>query len=261
MGVKFNSRQLLCLFVTVFSLFFISTASSISNHKSLFSIRGGLVPQASDSDGNYYEQFILDYGSTDNKRVAGALRGFLKSGALSAVIEKDPFAQWLNNHIEKGSEPVKGRVKPFYAADFGTKKDLPRGENPKIIIVQRRLEADKDGVLVEPPAAVDVEVREIRNPLLRARCNFAVRYIVPNRVNIINIMEMKKRFSSGIEVETDERGNKRIWEKMEFKPSLLGRMIGKRSKIIRREVLGKGSAIGNVGADNIMSTRKKGVGK
>ena len=215
------------------------------------------MPQARDGDGNYYEQFILDYGSADNKRVAGALRGFLKGGALSAVSESDPFAKWVNNHIETGPEPVKGRLKPFYAADFGSKKDLPRGENPKIIIVKRRLEADKDGVMLAPPLGVDVEVREIKNPFLRVRCNFAVRYIVPNRVNLINILENKKRFSSGVEVDVDDRGNTRIWEKMTFKPSLLGRMVGKKNKVIMREVLGKGSVSRNGDSRNLITQRKK----
>ena len=45
---------------------------------------------------------------------------------------------------------------------------------------------------------VDLEVREIWQPWLRPRCNFAVRYIVPDRVNIIKIMQEKGRFSSEV---------------------------------------------------------------
>lgn len=41
---------------------------------------------------------------------------------------------------------------------------------------------------------MDVEVREIKSPWLKARCNFAVRYIVPNRINILKLMEAKGKF-------------------------------------------------------------------
>jgi hypothetical protein len=36
---------------------------------------------------------------------------------------------------------------------------------------------------------LDVEIRSIWQPWLRWRCNFAVRYIVPDRVNIMRIMQ------------------------------------------------------------------------
>jgi hypothetical protein len=39
------------------------------------------------------------------------------------------------------------------------------------------------------------EVREIKHPWLKSRCNFSVRYIVPNTVGILNIMAQKKRLS------------------------------------------------------------------
>jgi len=68
------------------------------------------------------------------------------------------------------------------------------------VIVQRKLQAKPNGLLAAPNDAseLDVEVREIKNPFLRARCNFAVRYVVPNRVNIIRIMEAKNRFKSEV---------------------------------------------------------------
>ena len=70
------------------------------------------------------------------------------------------------------------------------------------MIVQRKLQAKSNGLLTSPndAADLDVEVREIKNPFLRARCNFAVRYVVPNRVNIIRIMEAKNRFKSEVSI-------------------------------------------------------------
>lgn len=71
----------------------------------------------------------------------------------------------------------------------------------KIVIVQRKLQAKSTGILSTPQdgSDLDVEVREIKNPFLRARCNFAVRYVVPNRVNIIRIMEANNRFKSEVD--------------------------------------------------------------
>ena len=45
---------------------------------------------------------------------------------------------------------------------------------------------------------VDLEVRTIWQPWLRARCNFAVRYVVPNRSNIIKIMQKKGKFNAKV---------------------------------------------------------------
>ena len=70
--------------------------------------------QADEAGGDYYEQFELDYGGADKKRVAGATRGFIRSGKLAGLPESDPFKKWLNQHLEKGAEPVSGRIKPFY---------------------------------------------------------------------------------------------------------------------------------------------------
>ncbi len=205
-------------------------------------LRGGLVPQAEEGgDIDYYDKFKLDYGSDDTKRNAGAMRGFLPSGRLSSLPESDPFLKWWNKHLEDGpSEEINGRLKPFYALDFGDKSELKKGENPKVIVVQRKLQTDKDGVLVPASKDVDVEVRDIWQPWLKCRCNFAVRYVVPNRVNIIKMMEAKGRFTSSLEI--DEEQNKAdaskgaAWAKMTFKPSLKERMVGKTATTVKRKV-------------------------
>lgn len=97
-----------------------AVSSASTNHVALsgpfFELRGGLVPQADETGGDYYEQFELDYGSKDNRRVAGATRGFIRSGKLAGLPESDPFKKWLNQHLEKGSEPISGRIKPFYVS-------------------------------------------------------------------------------------------------------------------------------------------------
>jgi hypothetical protein len=210
--------------------------SDCSNSNNVITLRGGLVPQAAEPGAEYYEKFTLDYGGADNKRIAGAMRGFISSGVLPNLPESDPFMKWLNNHLDKGMEPISGRIKPFYAADFGNKSDLNKGENPKIIIVQRKLKGDKDGILLRPTNEIDVEVREIKNPILKHRCNFAVRYIVPNRINIIKIMESKGQFSSEIEVEKGVDGITRTWAKMTFKPRLVDRLFGKKNITLKRQM-------------------------
>lgn len=208
----------------------------IDGNNSLLLIKGGLVPQAAEPGAEYYEKFTLDYGGLDNKRMAGAMRGFIKSGVLPNLPENDPFMKWLNNHLDKGMEPITGKIKPFYAADFGSKSDLNKGENPKIIIVQRKLKGDKNNIILRPTNEIDVEIREIKNPILRHRCNFAIRYIVPNRVNIIKIMESKNKFNSEIEVEKGIDGITRTWTKMTFKPRLIDRLFGKKSVTLKRQM-------------------------
>jgi hypothetical protein len=95
----------------------IAAASSASSASSaVLNIRGGIVPQASENGGDYYEQFQLDYGSADKKRLAGSLRGFIRSGVVASMPESDPFFKWLNEHLEKGPEPISGRLKPFYVS-------------------------------------------------------------------------------------------------------------------------------------------------
>ena len=93
-----------------------ATANCATLNGAFFELRGGLVPQADETGGDYYEQFELDYGTKDNKRVAGATRGFIRSGKLAGLPESDPFKKWLNQHLEKGSEPISGRIKPFYVS-------------------------------------------------------------------------------------------------------------------------------------------------
>ena len=66
------------------------------------------------------------------------------------------------------------------------------------MIVNRKLSVDDDGLLNKPPSDIDIEERVIWQPWLKARCDFAVRYIIPNRVNIIKIMQSKNRFSSQV---------------------------------------------------------------
>lgn len=71
----------------------------------------------------------------------------------------------------------------------------------KIVIVNRNLEWDKNGVLKTGPAKdeePDVEVREVWQPWLRSQSDFVVRYIVPNRANIIELMEGQGRFRSEV---------------------------------------------------------------
>lgn len=198
--------------------------------------RGGYVPQVDEIGGDYYEKFNLDYGCVDNVRVAGFTRGLIQGGKLLSLPESDPFLKWVNEHLEKGPEDSGGRLKPYYvttadhvlqsfitvfilqAADFGSKKDLLKGENPvthcfepnlmsessllvlqkRVIIVNRKLAADSQGVLLPASQQIDVEVREIWQPWLKGKCDFVARYIVPNRVNIIKILEAKGRFHSEV---------------------------------------------------------------
>ena len=174
----------------------------------ILSLTGGLSKAADDLKSDYYEQFVLDYGKQDNERSAGSLRGFLKAGALSKLPESDPFKKWLNENLEKGHEEIKGRIKPFYAADFGTKADLEKGENPKIMIVNRKLLATKDGKDITSTKDIDIEVREVWQPWLKRKCDFAVRYVIPSRVNIIKILEQKGRFSSQVFVDTTPGRNR-----------------------------------------------------
>ena len=117
------------------------------------------------------------------------------------------------------------------------------------MIVQRKLAVDEDGVLTSAPSEIDVEIRNIWQPWLRSRCDFAVRYIVPSRVNLIKILEAKKRFSHEVEIDDSEDGEKKIWSKMTFRPRLVGRFMGKRDSIVWRE-LDFGKA-GNTGTNSV----------
>lgn len=96
----------------------ICKASSLTSLNNIFKIRGGLVPQASGEGSDYFEQFDLDYGTEDNVRSAGYVRGLIKDGSLSSLRESDPFMKWLNRHLENGPEPPSGRVKPYYVSSL-----------------------------------------------------------------------------------------------------------------------------------------------
>jgi hypothetical protein len=64
------------------------------------------------------------------------------------------------------------------------------------------LEWDERGVLKPGPSnGTDVEVREIWQPWLKPQCDFVVRYIVPSRSNIIELMEGQGRFRSEVQYE------------------------------------------------------------
>lgn len=95
-------------------LYFLSF--SLSSQIPFLQWRGGFVPQASETGGNYFEKFNLDYGCDDKKRSAGFMRGFLKTGSLQSIPESDVFFKWLNKHLEE-PEAMNGRVKPFYVSD------------------------------------------------------------------------------------------------------------------------------------------------
>lgn len=100
------------------------------------------VPE-SGKNGDYYEKYVLDYGRKDNKRNAGSLRGLIPSGSINSLRTNDPFIGYLNRFLEQGpgSDGNNNRIKPFFAYDFGNKKDLPKGEHPKIIIVNRLIKS------------------------------------------------------------------------------------------------------------------------
>lgn len=227
-----------CLLI-VFSLFGKYFEISYAN---FLKIRGGASTNIGNENGEieYYDQFHLDYGKKDNVRIAGAMRGFLETGKLKSLEEKDTFLKWLNNHLEDGPEPLEARTKPFYALDFGTRSDLRPGECPKIMIVTRKLKANDKGELLPGASDIDVEERSLWQPWLRSRCNFVVRYIVPNRINIIRIMEAKNRFSSQLQIKEKKAGkdavSKEAWVKVTFRPRLVGRFLGKRDVVMERQL-------------------------
>lgn len=207
---------------------------------SLSLLRGGAIRNPSNSDmADYYEKFHIDYGVDDNRRMAGALRGFIKTGTLANLPQSDAFLEWLQTYMEEGAVSAKGRLKAYHAADFGVRSNLRQGENPKLIIVNRKLQSDSDGYLTSPPSReVDVEVREIWQPWLKSKCNFAVRYIVPDRVNIIKILQSQRRFSSELIIDSvvDQKSGKETKTghiAMTFKPTLWQRLQGKRNVIMK----------------------------
>jgi hypothetical protein len=216
---------------------------STSRATNIVSIRGGATKDRFLSSGNvdYYEQFDIDYGIDDNHRKAGSLRGFIRSGALASIPQSDSFLQWLQSYTEEGPVPYKGRLKAYHAADFGNRTDLKPGENPKLVIVNRKLQADKSGYLSIAPANLDVEIREIWQPWLKSKCNFAVRYIVPDRVNIIKILEAQNRFSAELRFSSNKQNSKNkekseSWISMTFKPTVMQRLLGKKPLVIKHKV-------------------------
>ena len=95
----------------------IESASSIANVFKFLSGAAAPTPgsMVSDSAGDdYYERYSLDYGCDDNSRIAGSMKGFIRTGRLSGLPESDPFFKWLNDKLEKGSEAPAVRVKPYY---------------------------------------------------------------------------------------------------------------------------------------------------
>jgi len=253
------------------SLFLLVNVYGVTNN--LFHIRGGAAAPIVTGGGEYYDQFDLDYGKADNARIAGSMRGFLQTGKLTSLEEKDSFLKWLNNHLETGPEPLEARTKPFSAIDFGTNEDLNPGEYPKIMIVTRKLQA-KNGILSSPSDDIDIEERTIWQPWLRSRCNFVVRYIVPDRVNIIKIMEAKNRFNSQLIVE--EKNEKVITKsgkssllltksahvKMTFRPRLIERFRGKRDIVINKplnteELFGASVPVKLTNNNNMVNTAKQ----
>jgi hypothetical protein len=119
------------------------------------------------------------------------------------------------------------------------------------MIVQRKLATDKDKVLINAPSEIDVEVRTIWQPWLKKDCDFAVRYIIPSRVNIIRILEARQRFSHEVEIDKED-GEMKLWTKMTFKPRLIGRLSGKRNTVIWREL----DAAGNAGNEKVSKSNK-----
>lgn len=104
----------MALCIVIFCALLVLTVASTSK---ILSFRGGLVPQASGTGEDYYEQFDLDYGSKDRLRIAGSMRGFIKSGNIASLPESDAFYTWLNIHLEQGpDEGIHGRLKPFYVS-------------------------------------------------------------------------------------------------------------------------------------------------
>ena len=68
------------------------------------------------------------------------------------------------------------------------------------MIVTRKLKANEKGELLPGSSEIDIEERSLWQPWLRSRCDFVVRYIIPNRINIIRIMEAKNRFNSQVQL-------------------------------------------------------------
>lgn len=68
----------------------------------------------------------------------------------------------------------------------------------KLIIVNHKLKGDANGNLLIGPESFDVEVRELWQPWLKMKCNFAVRYVVPNRDSILKLLEKTGQFRAEV---------------------------------------------------------------
>lgn len=98
-------------------LLIIESAYAIACMFKFFGRASPVSPSSSDTDDNgYYERFPLDYGCDDNIRIAGSMKGFIRTGRLSGLHESDPFFKWLNEKLEKGPEVPSNRVKPYYVS-------------------------------------------------------------------------------------------------------------------------------------------------
>ena len=113
---------------------------------------------------------------------------------------------------------------------------MKRGQNPKIIIATRKLATSNEGELLSAPSEVDVEIRNVWQPWLKSRCNFAVRYVVPDRQNIIKIMQTQGKFTSQVRLDEDESGESVLYHEMIFRPRLKDRLIGKTSTTVWRKL-------------------------
>lgn len=60
------------------------------------------------------------------------------------------------------------------------------------------MKADGNGFLEKGVPDLDLEVREVWQPWHKVKCDFVVRYIIPNRINICEIMEARGRFRSEV---------------------------------------------------------------
>ncbi|RYH20478.1 hypothetical protein EON65_23300 [archaeon] len=103
-------------FLSALVLLFIYSVSADAATSALFHIRGGktsAVDEAKAEDATDYN-FHLDYGCTDKVRIAGSMFGFIRTGSLSKLPQSDSFIQWLQKHLESGSVPLDGRLKPCY---------------------------------------------------------------------------------------------------------------------------------------------------
>lgn len=101
----------------ILGLLIIESTNAIAGMFKFFGRTPSVSSSSSDTDDNgYYERFPLDYGCDDNIRIAGSMKGFIRTGRLSGLHESDPFFKWLNEKLENGPEAPSNRVKPYYVS-------------------------------------------------------------------------------------------------------------------------------------------------